>query len=102
MSETDQPIEGNSDALPSNCRACGAFLCLRKQVINLALGNTESMLCLECLGKEGEQSAEQVLAGIKHYVLLRECLRKEWLKYVDVEYCPDPQHCFPATCFAQD
>src|SRR5215470_5021448 len=84
---------------PTSCCLCGKALCLRKQVINLALGNVEEMKCLACLGKEGGKAPDQVLADIKEYVHSRDCFLKEWRKYVDVSYCPDPDHCFPDICF---
>lgn len=87
------------DGAPDNCSKCGARLCLRKQVINLALGIEELMLCLECLGKENNKPPEQVLGGIKSYILGRECFAKQWRRYPGKEYCPDPQTCFPGTCF---
>ena len=86
-------------AAPDRCAQCGAPLCLRKQVINLALGNTDRMNCLVCLGQEGGQLPDEVLSGIKAYVLSRDCFRKEWERYHGVEYCPDPQGCFPDRCF---
>lgn len=81
------------------CSKCGAALCLRKQVVNLALGLTDQMLCLTCLAAENEQTTAEVLDGIKDYILSRECFAKQWKRYTSVEYCPDRAGCIPAQCF---
>jgi hypothetical protein len=83
----------------SHCSKCNSALCVRKQVINLALGNVDDMFCLICLGKDSEREPEEVLEGIKTYILSRPCFKKEWVKYPDVSYCPEPESCFPGMCF---
>lgn len=88
-------IEGAS----GQCHACGKALCLRKQVINLALGNTDEMKCLVCLAEENEKEPVEVLEGTKTYVLSRECFRKQWHLYACEDQCPEPLTCFPARCF---
>jgi hypothetical protein len=85
--------------LSSQCCLCKASLCLRKQVINLALGNTDQMKCLICLGQESHKSPQAVLLGIKGYVQGRECFAKVWNRYVHIEDCPNQQECFPDDCF---
>lgn len=96
LSDPDQPsIEG----APGRCEVCGAPLCLRKQVINLALGNTDEMLCLKCLGEDSDKTAEEVLVSVKEYVYKRDCFRKEWQRYASMDFCPDPKGCFPGQCF---
>ena len=85
--------------MPVVCADCGAPLCLRKQVVNLALGNVESMWCLVCLGREAGKSGEDVLAGIVPYIRSRDCFAREWRRYLNADYCPDPGGCFPGTCF---
>lgn len=97
-SERNECIEGGQP----NCAQCRAPLCIRKQVVNLALGNVDSMFCLTCLGKDSERSAEDVLINIKGYVLSRPCFKKEWIKYPDVSACPQPVSCFAEACFADD
>jgi hypothetical protein len=84
---------------PVVCAGCGAPLCLRKQVINLAVGNVEHMWCLVCLAADGGQAPTQVLSGLKTYIEGRQCFFKEWSRYESVEFCPDRQGCFPAVCF---
>ena len=92
-------LNTSPDACPSACTDCGAPLCLRKQVLNLALGNVEKMWCLNCLAAENKKTPTDVLTGVKSYVLSRECFSKEWKKYKTVEYCPDPDGCLPSVCF---
>lgn len=85
--------------VPTNCHRCGAALCLRKQVVNLALGNTDELSCLVCLGQDSQRPAVDVLENIMGYINSRECFSKEWVKYKDKTYCPDPVNCYPDTCF---
>jgi hypothetical protein len=87
------------DGAPRACDRCAAALCLRKQVVNLALGLTDQMLCLQCLATENSQTPSEVLEGIKDYVLGRECFAKQWKRYDSVEYCPDRTGCIPGPCF---
>ncbi len=82
-----------------SCADCGESLCLREKTINLALGNTEIMYCLKCLGAKENKNPEEILAKIKKYIMARECFEKEWIKYKDISYCPKPDSCFPHTCF---
>jgi hypothetical protein len=85
--------------LPETCCRCGKSLCLRQQVINLSLGDTEEMKCLICLAKETEQTPNKVLENTKAYILRRDCFSKEWLRYKNVDFCPDKIGCFPGECF---
>ncbi len=98
MGEEDCLIEGGQ----LQCATCAARLCLRKQVINLSLGNVDSMYCLDCLAKSSIRQPEEVLVSIKTYILSRECFKKEWVKYKDVRFCPSPDTCFPDSCFQCD
>lgn len=68
-------------------------------MINLALGNVDEMFCLNCLGTESSRSPDEVLTGIKEYVLSRACFKKEWMKYPNVSFCPEPHSCYPDSCF---
>jgi len=87
------------DGVPACCHNCGGALCLRKQVVNLALGNTDELLCLVCLGRDSERDPVDVLENIMGYIDSRDCFRKEWARYCDRTFCPDPAGCFPDTCF---
>lgn len=95
MKDCDNLIDG----LSTICLNCSAPLCLRKQVINLALGLVEQMRCLECLGRENERSPEKILEDVKVYISTRDCFKTQWLNYKDISYCPDPEGCFPEVCF---
>jgi hypothetical protein len=75
---------------------------LRKQVLNLALGNTEQMMCLNCISKENDQPPSEVLSELMGYVKRRDCFAKEWRRYTDVAYCPDQTGCFATVCFEID
>jgi hypothetical protein len=91
-------IEGGQ----SHCCDCKSPLCLRKQVINLALGHVDDMYCLNCLGKNSEREPQEVLGGIKDYILSRACFKKEWVKYPNASHCPEPETCFPTICFEDE
>jgi hypothetical protein len=84
---------------PLFCKSCGKPLCLRKQVLNLALGYTSEMHCLVCLSKMNETTEIDLLNTTKPYILSRKCFQKEWVKYLNVDFCPDKQGCYPETCF---
>jgi hypothetical protein len=96
LKDLDKPVV---DGAPDACADCSAPLCLRKQVLNLALGNTDEMWCLNCLARDNEQTPQDVLEGLIDYVFSRDCFRKEWLRYVSVQHCPDRAGCLPDTCF---
>jgi hypothetical protein len=96
---TDSSVAGLPGEQSNVCQGCGQSLCLRKSVINLALGNDEVMLCLICLAQQNQSSPPEVLDGIRDYILGRECFRKEWVKYPNRAACPDPKGCIPDVCF---
>ncbi len=88
------------DGLEVVCHGCGKDLCLRQQVLNLALGSEQDLLCLACLAAEHGKSRAEMLADLGPYVVSRECFLKEWSKYADVEDCPDRTGCLPKNCFS--
>src|SRR5262249_202598 len=90
------------DGAVADCHPSPQPLCLRQQVINLALGNTDQMMCLSCLAKENQQTQTAVLTRVKNYVLKRECFAKEWARYSSQQFCPYPQTCVPGPCFSDD
>jgi hypothetical protein len=87
------------EGLETTCALCAAALCLREQVLNLALSQTNRLLCLLCLAKDNDKPAEEVLEELKAYILTRECFAKEWVKYLDQGFCPKQSTCYPAPCF---
>ena len=97
--DLSNPAHPRVKDVPQQCSQCSSPLCLRKQVVNLALGNTESMLCLRCLGKDADQSPGEILEGLMHYIQQRECFLKEWSRYESIEFCPDRNGCVPDICF---
>lgn len=92
-------MEGQVQGAPTHCRTCGAVLCIRKQVINLALGNVEEHFCLNCLAKSEHETPENLVSGMVGYIMGRDCFRKEWVRYKGIEDCPEPTTCIPQTCF---
>ena len=96
LSGDQQPLV--TDA-PQQCQTCKAALCLRKQVVNLALGNVEVMYCLSCLASESQQVPQALLVDMMSYIDQRDCFKKEWQRYLSVDYCPDRENCFAAVCF---
>jgi hypothetical protein len=80
-----------------HCASCGAVVCLRQKIINLALGADEKMDCLACLSRKQSNTPEQVLSTIVPYVLSRQCFAKPWLSQTQCRSCADPVHCL---CFS--
>ncbi|HEY9793232.1 MAG TPA: hypothetical protein V6D22_22720 [Candidatus Obscuribacterales bacterium] len=96
----DDPQHPLVDGAPKQCHRCRQALCLRQQVINLALGDTDEMLCLSCLATENNQSQDALLTRVKHYIQKRDCFAKQWSRYPSQQYCPYPQNCVPGACFS--
>jgi hypothetical protein len=96
LSNPEHPLV---DGAPRACHRCEAPLCLRKQVVNLALGLTEQMMCLECLARDNAQNARELLEGLQDYIQGRDCFAKQWRRYESVEFCPDKKNCLPDQCF---
>lgn len=86
------------EGLRADCKQCLAPLCLRQQVLSLALGEEEP-LCLNCLAADNGGSRETLLERTRDYVLSRECFNKSWSQYESVDFCPDQNGCLPAICF---
>jgi hypothetical protein len=99
--DKESKIESSLDEMPAFCSKCKRALCLRKQVMNLTVGNTDEMFCLECLGEESDRKAVEVLLTLKGYALNRECFLKQWQRYETVADCPDRDGCFPDQCFSK-
>ena|SRR5438309_11024131 len=102
MNDLTNPHHPLVEGAPRHCLRCAKPLCLRKQVVNLALGITDEMCCLSCLAVDNDQSCEALLAKMIDYINTRECFAKEWQRYTGIEFCPDPDGCIPAVCFPAD
>ena len=87
------------DGAATTCFICHRKICMRQQVINLALGYIESMFCLHCLAKDMGRSPAEIIESLRPYISERQCFKQSWIKYQGVEYCPDPEGCVPKTCF---
>lgn len=101
MSEQQEPCSLLIEGAPSTCKRCSIRLCLRQQVLNLALGFTEAMQCLNCLAQTNGKDAAEMLDDLKIYIYSRECFKSQWVKYLDETYCPSPKECYPSVCFAE-
>jgi hypothetical protein len=69
------------------CDACGVPVCERQSLMNLALDEEESLLCLPCLAKQQGANPEALLATTKRYILSRDCFKKPWLAF-NAYACP--------------
>ncbi|CAN5203451.1 hypothetical protein BH11CYA1_BH11CYA1_32370 [soil metagenome] len=87
------------DDVPSTCCKCQAGLCLRQQVLNLALGEDQDLMCLNCLAADNNKSNTELLEGLAAYIANRECFAKPWSRYASVDFCPNPLGCIPEVCF---
>lgn len=86
------------DGAPTACKSCQGVLCLRQQVINLALGQIDTMSCLRCLADENAQSEMDVVDSIVPYILSRDCFAKEWRRVSGIEDCSVAGGCHVALC----
>lgn len=89
------------DGCPTQCCACQISLCLRQQVVNLALGFTDVMHCLNCLAQKNQKEPEFILDDLQIYIQSRECFKSQWVKYLDETFCPSPKECYPSVCFKE-
>lgn len=99
MSTSDSPSCQLMPDMPAQCRRCQSALCLRQQVLNLALGEDSELLCLNCLAQDNDSEPQKLLKDVGAYVRGRECFAKEWDKYRDCGFCPSPATCYPDICF---
>lgn len=97
---SDTPCLRLIEGLETGCSRCGKALCLRQQVLNLALGAEQGLLCLGCLAEDSGKEREEMLADLGPYVLSRECFLKSWRLYQSEADCPDRSGCLPKSCFS--
>jgi hypothetical protein len=87
------------DTMPTVCHKCQTALCMRQQVLNMAQGDLDAMLCLSCMAQDCAKEPEQVLLDVGAYILSRQCFSTEWIKYADSSACPFATTCLPDVCF---
>ncbi|MBL8082095.1 MAG: hypothetical protein JNN26_05740 [Candidatus Obscuribacter sp.] len=90
------------DGMAERCALCQKQLCLRQQVLNLALGEEKHLLCLSCLAADNDTGAEELLTRLAAYVRGRDCFLKEWRRYTGLKDCPSPDTCLPNVCFEKE
>lgn len=81
-----------------SCDMCGAPVCERLQLMNLALGYEESLCCLDCLAQQQEMPPAELAEFAKSYVHSRDCFKNPWLKF---NAAPCPKLTLNQ-CFCQD
>lgn len=80
------------------CDRCGAPVCERVQLMNLALSYEEELFCLDCLSAEQSMSPAELADFAKSYVYSRDCFKNPWMKF-DATPCPKIA---TGLCFCQD
>jgi hypothetical protein len=82
------------------CDLCGAALCERVQIMNLALNYVETLYCLACLAEEQGLTQEAMADFAREYVYARECFKTPWYHFgAQARQCPR----LPLLqCFCQD
>jgi hypothetical protein len=80
------------------CDRCGAPVCERVQIMNLALDYVEDIYCLACLAAEQGTSEHELADFAKAYVHSRECFKTPWDKF-DASRCPKLAQ---NQCYCQD
>jgi hypothetical protein len=80
------------------CDQCGAPVCERVQLMNLALDYVEDLYCLQCLANEQGMPQPELAEFAKDYVQSRECFKTPWDKF-NASTCPK----LPlGQCYCQD
>ena len=102
-------VEGMSDSSSSSgsllpeffdytCDRCGAPVCERMQIMNLALDNIDDLYCLACLAEEQDMAQPALADFAREYVYSRECFKTPW-DAVDAKGCP---RLSTGECYCQD
>jgi hypothetical protein len=95
---SENMVETELSFFTYTCDRCGALLCERVQLMNLALNYVEDLYCLTCLATEQDMPEPELAEFAKDYVYSRECFKMPWDKF-DAKPCPRLQH---QQCFCQD
>src|SRR4051794_9740319 len=80
------------------CDRCGAPVCGRMQIMNLALDFVEELFCLACLASEQDMAEAELADFAKAYVYSRECFLTPW-QNIQAATCPKIEQ---QQCFCQD
>lgn len=80
------------------CDRCGAPVCERVQIMNLALNYVETLFCLHCLAGEQDLTEAAMAEFAKAYVHARECFKTPWDTF-NASACPKIS---THTCYCQD
>jgi hypothetical protein len=80
------------------CDQCGAPVCERVQLMNLALDYVEDLYCLQCLATEQGMEQPELAEFAKDYVYSRECFKTPWDKF-NAKACPRLSQ---NQCYCQD
>lgn len=80
-----------------SCDQCGAPVCERVQLMNLALGYEADLYCLDCLAQLQDMPADELAAFAKSYISSRDCFKAPWLKF-NARDCPKLE---TGACFCQ-
>lgn len=82
------------------CDRCGALVCERVQIMNLALDNVEELFCLACLAEEQDMEQPALAEFARDYVYSRECFKTPWDAFAaQAQRCPNLAN---HTCYCQD
>ncbi|MBX9687476.1 MAG: hypothetical protein K2X27_12285 [Candidatus Obscuribacterales bacterium] len=87
---------------PGFCANCNEEVCLRQQLISMALGYAELTYCLKCLAADTARTREDVLETVLPFIWKRDCFLKPWNRYENQDYCPFADSCIPSTCFQKE
>lgn len=82
------------------CDRCGAPVCERVQIMNLALDYVDELFCLSCLAAELDMTAPALADYARQYVQARECFKTPW-----DAFAPQALQCPQLTlkqCYCQD
>lgn len=81
-----------------SCDRCGAPVCERVQVMNLALDYVDELFCMDCLAAEQDMEPAALAEFAKEYVYARECFKTPWDNF-NAKICPKIEQ---QQCFCQD
>ena len=80
------------------CDHCGAPVCERVQIMNLALDNVEDLYCLPCLATEQDMAPPALAEFARDYVYSRDCFKTPWQNF-NATGCP---RLATGSCYCQD